>query len=427
MKEPGLEGKVGLGSRFRKLTVAERRAVLAESCSLSSEEIRGFGTDEETIQRSNVMVEYSVGYLAVPLGIAPGFLIDGAVRNVPLATEEPSVIAAAAFAAGIVAMGGGFETRASDPVMTAQIYLRAVPAGREVEISRQEDAISRAVKPVLARMEARGGGLRGISVIRLPESGFVRVHLHIDVRDAMGANVLNSAAEAARTTLEQISGGRVIMAILSNGAEERTTEARFRIPVRLLARGRFTGEEVAAGITEAWAIADEDPARAVTHNKGIMNGISALALATANDTRGIEAAAHAFAARTGRYRSLSQFTLAGDMLAGSILAPLPFGTVGGAVNFHPGARAALKVLGNPDAQTLSRIAASLGLAQNLAALSALVSEGIQQGHMRLHARRIAFEAGARNEEVAVVARRLQADKNYQQAYAERILQEVRNA
>ncbi len=414
-----------LPGRFRKLGVAGRREALRLAYGLDEFQLASFGTDGEMLERADVMVEYAIGYAAIPIGLAPGFLIDGHRVDIPMATEEPSVVAAAAFAGTLIAREGGFITRADEPVMTAQIYLRNAPIGAEDRIATGAARIREAVAPVLARMEARGGGLRNVSVSRLPSTGMVRVHLHIDVRDAMGANILNSAAEAARGVTEELSGGTAVMCILSNAAEERLVEARFSIPVGALARPSWSGERVADGIVDAAAIAEEDPDRAVTHNKGIMNGVTALALATGNDTRAVEAAAHRFACRDGCYRSLSHFSVNAGKLEGRIELPSAFGTVGGALGIHPTAISVLELLGKPDSRTLGRIAAAVGLAQNLAALAALVSEGIQQSHMRLHARRIAFEAGARGEEVSTVAARLAGDRKFERQQAERILKEMR--
>jgi len=414
------------GSTFRKGDLRDRRLLLGKTYDLSPSELESLGTDADMLERSDVMVEYAVGYLAVPVGLAPGFLIDSMVRTIPMATEEPSVIAAAAFGASLVARGSGFLTAAADPLMAAHIYLRNVPEGNEDRIRAEETAIRAAADRILTRMEQRGGGLRTIDVLRLAQGGFVRVELGIDVRDAMGANIVNSAAEAVRPILERASGGSTVMAILSNSAERRIARAEFALPTRLLARGGLDGEDMGRAIVEAYLIAAEDQDRAVTHNKGIMNGVSALALATANDTRGIEAAVHRYSTRSGRYLPISSYEVTGGQLAGRIELPVPFGTVGGATWFHPGARTVLKILGNPDGPTLGRIAAALGLAQNLAALAALVSEGIQHGHMRLHGRRIAFDAGARGSEIAEVARRLQEKGDYREAYARAVLEVIRN-
>ena len=248
-------------------------------------------------------------------------------------------------------------------------------------------------------MEKRGGGWRNMDARWIAPSRTLAVNLRIDVRDAMGANLLNSAAETVSPLLEEITGGRVLMAILSNRSWDRTASARLSIPVEELGRNGFDGAETARRIVRAARVAREDPDRAVTHNKGIMNGISAMALATGNDTRAIEAAAHAYAGRYGPYHGLSEYWIENRMIHGSLEMPLPFAVTGGAVGFHPVTRWSLQQLGNPDAPGLSRIAAALGLAQNLAALRALVSEGIQKGHMALHARRLAYDAGARGDDI----------------------------
>jgi hydroxymethylglutaryl-CoA reductase len=311
--------------------------------------------------------------------------------------------------------------------MRAQVFLEGVPEGAELRLPEREEEIRQRLDAVQPSLKARGGGFRSLEVTRLSESGTVRVDLRIDVRDAMGANILNSAAEHLRPYLEQLCGGRALMCILGNAAEERRAGARFALPLEALpqAAGPQGGtapscEELARRIVAAGELAREDPQRAVTHNKGIMNGITSLALATMNDTRAVEAAAHAWAARDGRYRSLSSYRCDGRTLEGELELPLPLATVGGAVGFHPASRLALKVLGRPDARRLARIAAALGLAQNLAALLALVSGGIQRGHMRYHAARLAYQAGARGGEVRLVAERLAARRafNREEAAAE---------
>jgi hydroxymethylglutaryl-CoA reductase len=346
--------------------------------------------------------------MAVPLGIADGFLIDGETLSLPLATEEPSVIAAAAFGARLAGGGGGFSTSGGEPVMRASIYLEGAMSAAEAALAGLETILAVQIAGIFPGLIRRGGGFLAYSYRRLPESGTLCVDLDIDVRDAMGANIVNTVAERLAPLFEQKSGGRRLMAILTNQAAGRLTRASCRIPLRFLRRPGLRGEEAARRIVLAAAIAGEDPARAVTHNKGIMNGISALALATGNDTRGIEAAAHAWAARAGRIGPLSAFSVEEGMLVGRLEIPLPFGTVGGAIGLHPAARASLALLGNPGAPRLARIAAALGLAQNLAALLALVGEGIQAGHMRLHALRVAHLAGARGAAVARIAR-LMAD------------------
>jgi hydroxymethylglutaryl-CoA reductase len=377
--------------------------------AVGAEEWEALSASTPLLSIADVMVESVVGCLPIPLGIADGFLIDGEEIAIPMAVEEPSVIAAASFAAWLVRQDGGFTTWASPPLMTAQVFLEGVTEEGQRKLAACGELVRSTLASVLSSLELRGGGFRELRVTRLPASGTVRADLVIDVRDAMGANRLNTAAERVRPILEKESGGRALMAILTNAARERLAGARFtirvdRLGIRLPAG--MEGSEAARRVARASALAQEDPSRAVTHNKGIMNGISSLALATMNDTRAVEAAAHAWAARGGQYRGLSTFTVEGDALSGELELPLAFATAGGSVDFHPAARASLAVLGTPDAPRLARIAAALGLAQNLAALLALVTTGIQEGHMRYHAARIAYRAGARGQEARKLAARL---------------------
>ncbi len=371
------------------------------------------GADESLLDLSEVMVEQAIGYFGVPLGVAGPVLIDKRQFMIPMATEEPSVIAAVSFAGSITSRYGGITTRATDPVMVAQIFLEDVGnlgASSVDAVLKSRDIIKEKLSPILSTMEKRGGGWRDIQARWIAPSRTLAVNLQIDVRDAMGANLLNSAAEEIRPLLEKITGGRVLMAILSNRSWNRTASARLSIPIQVLGRNGFDGSDTARRIVRAARVAREDPDRAVTHNKGIMNGISALALATGNDTRAIEAAAHAYAGRYGPYHGLSEYWVDDGMLHGSLELPLPFAVTGGAVGFHPVTRWSLEILGNPDAQGLSSIAAALGLAQNLAALRALVSEGIQKGHMGLHARRLAYAAGCRGSDIAAFAELIQSEE-----------------
>jgi hydroxymethylglutaryl-CoA reductase len=290
--------------------------------------------------------------------------------------------------------------------MSAQVYLEGARTGAEDAVAAQEQHIRETLSGPLGSLQRRGGGFRALRCSRVPGTGVLRVDLVVDVRDSMGANTLNTAAEKVRPLLEEASGGRTLMAILTNQAEDRRAGARFRLTAdRLSARlpAGMSAAEALRRVASASELAQADPARAVTHNKGIMNGISSLALATFNDTRAVEAAAHAWASRDGRYRGLSAFRMEGGTLLGELELPLPLATAGGSVTFHPAARACLAVLGHPDAPALARIAAALGLAQNFAALLALVTTGIQQGHMKMHSARLAYEAGARGQEVRRIA------------------------
>jgi hydroxymethylglutaryl-CoA reductase len=379
---------------------------------------------------SDLMIESSIGIMPVPLGIVTGLSIDGRQKTIPLAVEEPSVIAAANYAARILEKSteGGLASWATEPLMRAQVILEHVSQRGEQALKRADTEIKRKLEAIQRRLISRGGGYRGFTVRRLPDSALVVVEIHIDVRDAMGANILNTAAEEIKGTLETISGGKTLMGILTNAAEDRRAGARFSLPVKKLGgvkTGGMAPSRLAERIALASDLAQEDPARAVTHNKGIMNGISSLALATGNDVRAVEAAAHSWAARSGRIRGLSTFSLRDGLLHGELELPLSLGTVGGAISIHPVARTALKILGDPDAPQLSRIAAGLGLAQNLAALIALVTGGIQKGHMKLHANRLAYQAGARGGEVQLVAERLSGAQSYTLARAQQELAMLR--
>ncbi len=428
----GSDGAAEFPERFHRLSLAERREALHSRAEAEGEEWEAIDAGPALNELADLMVESAVGCLPLPLGLATGFLIDGQPTVIPMAVEEPSVIAAASFAARIVRRGGGFTTWATEPVMRAQLFLEGVPAGAELRLPAAEGEIRERLDAVQPSLKARGGGFRGLEVCRLPETGLVRVDLRIDVRDAMGANILNSAAEHLRSYVEKLCGGRALMCILGNAAQERRAGARFVLPLGALpqAGGRQGGsdlsrDELARRIVAAGELAREDPQRAVTHNKGIMNGIASLALATMNDARAVEAAAHAWAARDGQYRALSSYRFDGQALEGELELPLPMATVGGAVGFHPASRLALKVLGLPDGRRLARIAAALGLAQNLAALLALVSGGIQRGHMRYHAARLAYQAGARGTEIRLVAERLAARRAFSREEAALELRRLR--
>lgn len=420
------DGPRMLPKNFRKLSAEQRLHSLRDTYDLSPEELQMLGY-RGNLDLSEVMTESAVGFLALPMGIAVGIPVDEQIYDVPLAVEEPSVIAAATYGARMLRGAGGMHTWASDPIMTTHVYLSDCSDGAVERLRAAESQIVAEITPVLSAMQQRGGGYRGMEIELLPDLSVVRVQIEVDVRDAMGANLLNSTAEQAVPLLEKLSGGRKVFAILSNAAPKRLAGAQFHAPLSRLRRGKLAGRALAERIVLASKIAECDPMRAVTHNKGIMNGISSLAAATGNDTRGLEAAVHAFAARSGSYGSLTSYRIESgpqgeEVLHGRLEAPLVFGVVGGAVGIHPGARAALKVLRQPGATQLARIAAAVGLAQNFAALGALVSEGIQAGHMRLHATRLAYMAGARGERIEQVATRLSAGGVYNIETAVELLQ-----
>lgn len=393
-------------SGFKNLTIAQRRNRIAAECSLEAELLNGLDPASGlSTEQADAMVENVIGVMGIPLGVATNFLIDGSDYLVPMATEEPSVVAAASNAARMARPTGGFFTSDTGPVMIAQIALVDVPhpAGACAAILENTQEIveqANACDPVLCGL---GGGALDLTTRVVPtRSGeHIVCHLDVDVRDAMGANAVNSMAEAIAPVLSTLSGGRPLLRILSNKAEHRLVRARAVFACDLIG-----GAEVAQDIEHASAIAEADPYRAVTHNKGIMNGVSAVVLATGNDTRAVESGCHSHAAFMGQsgYGPLSRFekTADGDVI-GTLEVPMLVGLVGGATKAHPVAGTAVKILGVKSAIELGRVIAAVGLAQNFAACRALVSEGIQQGHMRLHARMLATSAGATGQEVQRVA------------------------
>ncbi|MBP7354700.1 MAG: hydroxymethylglutaryl-CoA reductase, degradative [Longilinea sp.] len=418
--------------KFYDLTPDERRKQIARQVSLTDEEFDALsGCTGLSLEQADHMIENVIGTYALPLGIAQNFVINGRAVWVPMVVEEPSIVAGASFMARLVRGGGGFTTSSDEPLMIGQMQVLNLsdPVGAQQRLLAQKDrllAAAAAIDPVLERL---GGGPRDLEVRLIEESPigpFVVVHLIYDVRDAMGANAINTATERLTPLVAEISGGRVHLRILSNLADRRLARARGMVPLTDLAFGDFGAEQVRDGILAAWAFAAADPYRAATHNKGIMNGIDAVVLATANDWRAIEAGAHAYAARAGRYTSLSTWSKDEDgNLVGELELPMAVGIVGGATRVHPGARAALKLMGVKTARDLAEIITAVGLAQNLAALRALATEGIQRGHMTLHARQVAVAAGATSDEVQRVADRMVQEKAVRLDRAEMILKEIR--
>ena len=400
---------------LHRLTPDERLALLARHARLSETEqallANGSGLG---IEQARQMIENAISVFGLPMGIAPNFIINGRELLVPLAIEEPSVVAALGNAARIFRIGGGFFASSDEPLMIGQIQLLDVPdpAAAQAAILEMKAELLALADESGGSIVARGGGARNLELHHFPHTSagpMLVVHLLIDCRDAMGANLVNSVCERLAPRMEALSGGRANLRILSNLADRRRARARCQLPACELAQNGQTGLEVARRIVEAAALAEVDPWRAATHNKGIMNGIDAAAIATGNDWRAIEAGAHAWAARDGIYRSLSQWRLdEQDVLRGSLELPLAVGTVGGATRAHPLARVALKILGIGTARELAEVMAAVGLAQNFAALRALATEGIQRGHMNLHARQLALAAGAPPERVADIAQALVA-------------------
>ena len=393
------------GSRipeFRHLSLADRRRELAVRADLSSDDLALLDTGGIAAADAARMIENVVGIYALPLGVALNFQINQRDYLVPMAVEEPSVVAAASYAARMVRAGGGFSATADPPVMIAQIELRDVadPAAARARISAARAEILALADSCQAVLVSVGGGARDLEVRQVTGSTQSRlvVHLHVNCRDAMGANSVNTMAETVAPRLAELSGGRVGLRILSNLADRRVVRVSARVPfAALTSHGTGpAGHEVAEGIAAASRFADDDPYRAATHNKGIMNGVDAVVMATGNDWRGVEAGAHSYAARDGRYRPISTWKVEGESLVGRLEMPMAVGTVGGTLQVHPGARLALRILHVSSSEELGMVIGAAGLGQNLAALRALATEGIQRGHMTLHKRAVGDSTPARN-------------------------------
>lgn len=417
---------------FYNLPLDQRLEKLAEASGLTTEELIAFQTSGLTMDQADHMVENVIGTFGLPLGIGLNFIVNGREVLIPMTIEEPSVIAGASFMAKLVRTGGGFTTTTSEPEMIGQLQVLDIQdlfsaSMKLMEQKAQLLAEANTIDPVLTKI---GGGARDLEIRIIEDSPigpFLVIHLIYDVRDAMGANAVNTACEKLAPRVEQITGGRVHLRILSNLADRRLSKAQCIVPLNELAftdaDGRvFTGDQVRDGIIEAWAFAAVDPYRAATHNKGIMNGVDAVIIATGNDWRAIEAGAHAFAARDGHYTSLSTWGKDKDgNLAGEVEMPMAVGIIGGATKVNPTAKAAIKLMGVKTASELAGIVVSVGLAQNLAALRVLATEGIQHGHMSLHARQVAITAGATGVLIEKVAAQMIAEKTIRIDRAEQIL------
>jgi len=417
---------------FRALAPAQRLEHVARVAGLSAEERALLERPGALgLARADGMVENVIGTFELPFGVAGNFRINGRDVLVPMVVEEPSVIAAASFMAKLAREAGGFQTSSSEALMRAQVQLLGIgdPHGARQALLAQRDRILQLANSRDAVLVGLGGGCRDIEVHVFAETvrgPMVVMHLLVDVRDAMGANAVNTMAEAVSPLVEQITGGTVRLRILSNLADRRLARARVRLTPELLATPQRSGEQVIDGIVDAAVFAAVDPYRAATHNKGIMNGIDPLIVATGNDWRAVEAGAHAYACRDGRYTSLTQWEKDGSgALVGTIEMPMPVGLVGGATRTHPLAQLALKILDVGSARELGEIAVAVGLAQNLGALRALSTEGIQRGHMALHARNIALAAGARGDEIDRVARLMVEEADVRADRAVALLQQVR--
>ena len=413
-------------SGFYKLSPKERLALVKDFAALSDEECKLLlNTGALPLELADRMIENVIGAFPLPLGIAVNFLINNKDYLIPMAIEEPSVVAAASYAAKMVREGGGFHTSSTPPIMIGQIQvvgIKDTEAARQRILDAKAEILRKANEqdPVLV---SAGGGAKDLDakIISTTVGSMLIVELHVDCRDAMGANAVNTMAEAVAPMVERVTGGRVYLRIISNLAVKRLARAWCTVPKEALG-----GEEVVDGIVNASAFAAADPYRAATHNKGALNGIIAVVLATGNDHRAVEAGAHAYAALNGRYTSLSRWdrTENGD-LKGFIELPMAVGLIGGAVRTHPIAKIAVKILGVKTANEFAEVLAAVGLAQNLAALRALAHEGIQRGHMSLHARNIAAAAGAEGELIDLVAERMVKERKIRIDRAKEILQELK--
>jgi hydroxymethylglutaryl-CoA reductase len=418
---------------FYQLNPLERLQAVKSFDGLTDEDLRQLhgGNGALSVERADKMIENVIGTFNLPIGIATNFRINGRDVLIPMVVEEPSIVAGASYAARLIRSGGGFATSSSAPLMIGQIQLVGVedPQRAAASIVACRDEILALANRQSTSLVALGGGAQDVEIRCFdtsPMGPMLVVHLIIDCRDAMGANAINTMAEAVAPLLEEISGGRAYLRILSNLSDRRRSTARAVIPPSALERDGIPGAEVVEGILWAYAFAAVDPYRAATHNKGILNGIDPVLIATGNDWRAIEAGAHAYAARSGQYTSLSHWERDEQgNLVGTLELPLAVGIVGGATKVHPAAQASLKLLGVKHAHELAEICVCAGLASNLAAMRALATEGIQRGHMGLHARQVAMAAGAHGAEVDSIAGRMVEEGQIKPSRAQSLLEELR--
>ena len=413
---------------FSKKTPAERLQMLKEKGLLQDEHWQLLDSQQTLpLETANQMSENVLATLALPYSLVPDFLVDGKSYQVPFVTEEPSVVAAASFAAKIIKRSGGFETEVHKRQMIGQIALYQVEKVDQAikDVLRKKKELLEQANQAYPSIVARGGGARDLWLVQ--KDDFLIFYLSVDTQEAMGANMLNTMLEALTLPLEELTGGKSLMAILSNYATDSLVTARCVIDYRFLSRDKAEAELLADKMQLASKLAQVDPYRAATHNKGIFNGVDALMLATGNDWRAVEAGAHAYASREGSYRGLSTWTADPDkrQLHGQMTMPMPIATKGGSIGLNPVVAASFDLLGQPKAKELASLIVSVGLAQNFAALKALVSTGIQAGHMKLQAKSLALQAGAQGEEIAAVVSRLTAKKTFNLAAAQEILADLR--
>ena len=417
---------------FSKKSYQERLELLKAQALLSPERQESLEQDEQmSVTVADQLSENVVGTFSLPYSLVPEVLVNGQEYTVPYVTEEPSVVAAASYASKIIKRAGGFTAQVHQRQMIGQVALYQVddPELAQEKIASKKAELLELANQAYPSIVKRGGGARDLHVEEIKgETDFLVVYLHVDTQEAMGANMLNTMLEALKPVLEELSQGQSLMGILSNYATDSLVTASCRVAFRYLSRQKDQGREIAEKIALASQFAQSDPYRASTHNKGIFNGIDAILIATGNDWRAIEAGAHAFASRDGRYQGLSQWTLdlEREELVGEMTLPMPVATKGGSIGLNPRVALSHELLGNPSAKELAQIIVSIGLAQNFAALKALVSTGIQQGHMKLQAKSLALLAGASESEVAPLVERLIADKTFNLETAQRYLENLRS-
>ena len=417
---------------FSKKSYQERLELLKAQALLSPERQESLEQDEQmSVTVADQLSENVVGTFSLPYSLVPEVLVNGQEYTVPYVTEEPSVVAAASYASKIIKRAGGFTAQVHERQMIGQVVLYQVanPEQTQEKIVSKKAELLELANQAYPSIVKRGGGARDLHVEQIKgETDFLVVYLHVDTQEAMGANMLNTMLEALKPVLEELSQGQSLMGILSNYATDSLVTASCRIAFRYLSRQKDQGREIAEKITLASQFAQADPYRAATHNKGIFNGIDAILIATGNDWRAIEAGAHAFASRDGHYQGLSRWTLdfEREELVGEMTLPMPVATKGGSIGLNPRVALSHELLGNPAAKDLAQIIVSIGLAQNFAALKALVSTGIQQGHMKLQAKSLALLAGASESEVAPLVERLITDKTFNLETAQRYLENLRS-
>lgn len=413
-------------SKYYQKDRQTRLDILVQQKKLTQAEVDSLIAPKLDLTLGDTMIENFITQYQIPEGLALNYVIDGKEYLIPMVTEEPSVIAAASHGAAIVKRGGGFKSELKERLMIGQIVIEQVKNATKLaqQLEQMQAKLLQLANEAHPSIVRRGGGAREIRV-RILAPDLVSLDLIVDVKEAMGANMLNTMLEACASYLQTELDAEILLSILSNYATRCLVKVTCEIPVSELTKGELAGEKIAQKIATASRLAQLDPYRATTHNKGIMNGIDAVVIASGNDWRAIEAGAHAYAARNGSYQGLSTWQVKGDMLIGELELPLPLGSVGGSVSIVPLVKLNHQLLELQDAKELEKIVAAVGLGQNLAALYALVTDGIQKGHMKLQLKSLAVAVGASPSEVSAVVAGLLAKKARDSATAKQILEEIR--